>query len=246
MSLGVGLGVGLGRATRRGFTPADLGASLLANWDAEVTSSLTLSGSSVTTWTDTKAGIAPTQSTGGSKPIWGGASFNSRPGVTFDGIDDYLEIASVPFPDNCEIWALLDQTALATDGVTTRTIMQLGHITNATSYSIRRATAAGPSNCARAVGSANADSTADFSGKHVIRGIFTPTLVSVSQDGEAPTSVAVSNVLGTTRTRLGATTGTTPGSFLQAIVNQLLVTAPLDTTQASNLLTFLKARGGIP
>ncbi len=56
----------------------------------------------VATWTDSgPAGLTATQGTGSKQPTWLASSLNSRPGVSFDGVDDVLglsaTILTVPF-----------------------------------------------------------------------------------------------------------------------------------------------------
>ena len=67
------------------FSPLSLGTSALAWWSADTLSSLALSGSSVITWIDRVAGLAPTQGTAGARPTYSATSFGGFPGVTFDG-----------------------------------------------------------------------------------------------------------------------------------------------------------------
>lgn len=223
-----------------------LGSSLLAYWDADTASSLTLSGSNVTTWADVKNGYAVTQAVSGSKPIYSATGLNNRGAVTFDGTDDFLELASQPFPsanNGSEIWALVNQTALVAD-TTARGIAGYGTDLASTSrYDIRRVITG--VNRGGVGGAATVSNTAaDFSGIHVIRGRFEATQISVSIDGNtAATGAAIPNT-GTTRVRIGATPLAAP-TYFQGAVNALIVTSLLTTDQATQLTQYLKTRGGI-
>lgn len=229
---------------------AVLGASLLAFWDAERSSTLTLSGSSVTTWTDRKAGYAPTQAVGGSKPAYSATSFNGRPGLTFDGADDYLELGSVPFPAGAspsEIWYLGSQDSLPAD-TNPRAMFDYGDGANARRQ-LRRTVNAGSNRPQLVIGTGagifGVENTGDFSGKHVIRAIAGATQSSVVFDGGTPATSTVTPATGTNRTRIGANAASSAGLYFQGVISAILVTAPLTTDQAAQLTQYLKTRGGI-
>jgi hypothetical protein len=254
------LGGILGAALRggaRSWSPLDLGASLFAFWDAELASSLTLTGSAVTTWSDRKSGLAPTQSTSGFKPIWSSSSFNGRPGVTFDGTDDFLELAgvgSLPAGANpCEIWVLFDQT-VAAGSTGNRYAFAYGNGDAAENGFARRAVgrtvdtgvnrgriltdASGPT----AV-SAN-DAAVDLSGRHVLRYVYTGTHHRLDVDGNAGTPAAVTATTGSERIRIGALVADVVSNFTQGTISAVLVTLPLAGPDVP-LLAYLKSRGGI-
>ncbi|HTM77999.1 MAG TPA: hypothetical protein VL133_10260, partial [Devosia sp.] len=75
------------------WSPLALGASLLAWWDAS--QGVSLSGSQVTAWADRKSGYSVAQGTGAARPLWSATSFGGKPGLTFDGIDDLLNMESL-------------------------------------------------------------------------------------------------------------------------------------------------------
>lgn len=236
-------------AAVRGFTPADLGADLLANWDAEVASSLTLAGSNVTTWADTKNGYVATQGVSGSKPAYSATSLNNRPGLTHDGADDYLEVASQPFPSGanpCEIWVLCSQTALAAD-TTTRIMASYGGSASTIRRAAERRVISGVNRAAGVVFSAVASNgNVVFEGIHLIRVMVGATEASCVVDGVSPgaPTAAVPNT-GTERFRIGAISNTSPGNYFQGVINSILITLPLSTDKAAALTSYLKARGGI-
>lgn len=233
------------------FYPANLGPYMLALWDAENSNSLTLDSGTVTTWVDTVGGIAPTQATAANKPAWSATSFNSRPGITFDGTNDVLEAGTVSLPSgatDCELWALVSQSALAADA-TARTAFGYGN--NNMARLIQRNVSGGVNRAQGVVGNGAAntsvlETTVDFSGIHVVRVRITPTTTFTSVDDSAETSGAVVPATATTRLRIGANANATAGGFLNGTINFLAVTAALDSTQAALLRAFLKARGGLP
>jgi hypothetical protein len=238
------------RVGAAGWTPAALGSSLLGYWDAEDSSSFTQSGGLVSSWRDKVAGYDVVQATGSLKPVYSATSFNSRPGVTFDGVDDVLALQSVPFPIGAapvEIWALVDQTAAgAVAG--SKTIAAYGGGAAATDRRVSRLSN-NPTNQIQAfigdgaAGVSAVNAAVDFTGRHVTRFVIGATATRADIDGfeGAPSSVVPST--GSLRTTLGATTAST--SFFQGVQSAILVTAPLTSGQAAQLYTYLKTRGGI-
>lgn len=238
-----------------GWRPNMLGDALRGAWDAERTDLITLSGSTVTSWLDTVAGYNAAQGVLASRPIYSATSFNGRPGLTFDGLDDEMTYAGVGlFPTGAtagELWALVDQTALVAD-TTARNILGYGGASFPTARNIRRVVVSGV-NRARAVvgdGAATSNTTnllSDFSGRQVIRAKVgaSETLVNVSGT-EDPTPTAVVPGTGSVRTRIGAATSGTAADFFQGVINYAAITTTLTSEQAAQMVQFLKSRGGIP
>lgn len=247
--IGLSMGINLVGGSATGWSPAALGASLLGWWDAERSDKLSLSGSAVTSWTDLVGGYVASQAISASKPIYSATSFNNRPGLTFDGLDDELTLASVPFPTGaaaCEIWKAIDQTALAAD-TTTRNLFSFGGGTGATARRLRRDVLGGVNRAlmatgdgATAIGPNNAN--VDFSGRHVVRGIVGAPTVEIHVDGVTGGTSNVVSATGAVRTRIGASDATTPGGFMQGVVSAVLVTAPLTAPEAASLYAYLNAR----
>lgn len=240
-------------STTRAWAPSDLGVKLLAFFDAEDPSQLTLSGSNVTTWTDPVSGAAPTQGTAGFKPVYSATSFNSRPGVTFDGTDDQLTLGSVPasFPVSavpCEMWGLVDQQAAGAD-TTTRSILAYGNVN--TSRNLARASVSSVNHARIGVGTGaavtSATGTVTMDGVHVARGQVGATACSIETDGADNVGASAVPATATSRTRLGGNANSgTPAGFFNGTINAVLVTAPLTAGEATSLLDYLKARGGLP
>jgi hypothetical protein len=65
------------------WTPLNLGASLLAWWDAQDLTKFVFNAGKVASWTDTKSGIAATQATAGFQPAYNAAGFGAKAGLVF-------------------------------------------------------------------------------------------------------------------------------------------------------------------
>lgn len=79
------------------WTPLALGSSLVAWYDAADASTITQSSGAVSQWKD-KSGNANhlLQSTAGNKPTYSATGFQSNtPGITFDGVNDFLSAANI-------------------------------------------------------------------------------------------------------------------------------------------------------
>jgi len=234
-----------------GWTPADLGASLLGWWDAEDEATLTLNGAQVTAWSDKVAGLSLSQVTGTFKPLWAADSMNNRPAMTFDGSDDFLALTPHPFPagsEPSELWSLVSQL-LGTGSATTRTIVGYGAGTSARNTRRLNRIVNVVNRASMGVGDGTnelttSNSTVEYNGPHVVRGRVTSTEAALNID-DAPTNTiaVVPNTVGTTM-RVGCASHTL-SSFMGMAANTVIVTAPLSDDQALNLKNFLKTRGGI-
>jgi hypothetical protein len=70
-------------------------ANLFARYDASNASSITLNGSSITTWNDISGNSRhATQSTNSFRPIYNSTTINGLQTILFDGTDDYFTIAN--------------------------------------------------------------------------------------------------------------------------------------------------------
>ena len=234
-----------------GWTPRTIG-KLVAWWDAEVFSSLLLSGSAVAAWRDVVGGASLTQSFGSSRPTYGRTSFNGRPGITFDGTDDCLERTGVsPMTSGAasgEMWALVGQSALAADA-TFRSAFVAGN-SSGNKRELARTVASGTN---RGIGATfngtttptAQDTTVDFSTRHVLRAIFEPTLLTFEIDGVTTTTSISQNSTSTSRTRIGANAAGTVASFWSGPINSALgFNAPLTTHEANLVRAYLNKRRG--
>jgi hypothetical protein len=252
MRLGLGLGLTDGAVLVSRGPTGFLGSSLLAYWDAEASSSLTLSANSVTTWTDTVAGYAPTQSVSGSKPTYSATGFNGRPGITFDGTDDYLLLSSSGIPSGAvdlELWVLIDQTSLVAD-TTDRYPLSIGGAASVNNQvRLMRSVVTDVNRAGARAGNGTTNSAvttgaADFSGRHVVRAKFNQSGFSASIDGNALASSA-SIIPNTNGTAIAIGAQLTGGGAAKCVMSAALITSALNADQAAQLTQYLKARGGI-
>jgi hypothetical protein len=230
------------------WTPRAIG-SLVAWWDAEVPSSLTLSGSAVTAWRDVVGGAVVSQAFGAACPTYSATSYNGRPGLTFDGSDDALTYGAAVLLGAAvgEMWALVDQAALVGD-TTARAAFTTGSSTS-NKRELARVVASG-ANRARAAtfdGTTTPtaqDTTVDFSGLHVIRAVFATTLLTIDIDGTTTSTVITgNNNSGTSRTRVGANANGTAGNFWNGVINSALVfNALLTADEANRVRTYFDRR----
>jgi hypothetical protein len=229
------------------WTPRTIG-KLVAWWDAEARSSLSLSGSSVVSWMDIVGGVAVSQAVVASQPAYSASSFNNRPGLTFDGTADELTgtPATLSGATTGEMWALVDQTALVantnvrcafTMGSTTANKRELARVVDSGANRARAATFTGSTTPTAQ------DTTVDFSGRCVLRAIFAPTLLTVEINGTTTSTVITANNTATTRVRIGANPAATAGNFWQGVINSALVfNAPLTTDEANRVRAYFTQR----
>tara|TARA_R100000365_G_C2737740_1_gene66803 strand:+ start:717 stop:1451 length:735 start_codon:yes stop_codon:yes gene_type:complete len=240
--LGIGLSL-TGLSVRRGgaaWTPMDMGASLLAWWDAS--QGLTLSGSQATAWADRKNGYSAVQATGAAQPTADGTW------LTFDGTDDFLNMESQPFPSGsagAEIWAVVQQDSPVAN-TTARHVAGYGAAVAAGRRAMVRAVLSGVNraNIQFGDGSGNVSvsgTAVDLSSRHVLRTRFMPTEGRVSVDGNAESIAAGIPNTGTTRVTIGGSTSLF-GNHWHGKIRDVIVTGPLSTDQAALLHAFLLPR----
>lgn len=89
-----GFAVGDDIVVRKGWTPVSI--STLLWFDAGASASLSLNGSNVTQWNDKRYASTKnlTQSTASSRPTYAPNALNSRPMITFDGINDWMQTSA--------------------------------------------------------------------------------------------------------------------------------------------------------
>jgi len=235
---------------QRRWAPSNLGASLLALWDAERSDLITKSSGLVSSLKDSVAGYDAVQAVGASKPTYGATSFNGRPGLTLDGVDDQMTYGSTtgiptgatPF----EAWAVFDQN-VGTGDMTNNTIMGWGGAGGSVRFDLLRMVSGGVNRAAINIGNGSTNvqvvnTSVDFSGRHVVRAIVTGTTAQIDVDGIASSPVSVVPALGTTRLVIGAAPSL--ASFGQGILSAAGITAPLTTDQAALMLAWGNARRG--
>ena len=86
MPMRLGASLALGGYDRKGFTPLDLGADLLAWYRAD--KGVTLNGSTVSAWADQSGnGLSITQAVAANQPTYEATGLNGLPSIYFDGND---------------------------------------------------------------------------------------------------------------------------------------------------------------
>jgi hypothetical protein len=224
------------------WSPLDLGASLLGWWDAS--HGVTHSSGAVSAWADKIGPYSAEEAT--NQPVFSATSFNGGPGITFDGSNDLLTVASQPFPSGttpCEIWLVCDLPGTAGSP---QPLFTYGGASNATMRRIVRV-----SGNALNFGSDNAgtpvvvqDNSQDWGGRRVLRMRITATELRYAIDGGALSSATtVAPTTGTTRVRIGASTSASP-TFGNVIYGHAIVTNILDIDQQARMNKWtLWARG---
>lgn len=233
---------------------ARLGTDLLAYWEADRSDKVVQSGGAVSAWNDLIGNYAFAQLTGAAKLVYSAASFNGRPGLSADGLEQFMSMEGMPFSvaEGCEVWILMDQQADPGDAVV-RIPFAMGGTTSSTRLAVIRAIAGGNKlQVAAGTGSGqitNTNTTKDFTGPGVVRGIFGPTGVAAELDGVSGTETAGTLAPGSTRVRLAAGTAGTAANFAKAIFAAILITKPLvgdKAAKATWLRNKLSARAYVP
>ena len=245
LSIGLNLAVGIPRSTV--WTPLSLGSDLIAWWDAD--NGVSLSGSSVTSWADRKAGYLAEQTLSGSRPLWSDTSFNGAPGITFDGNDDELTcidstlLSTLPTGATAgELWFVGQQNELAVAGALTRLALAYS---GADGFSRRSIGRGRPETVNRAIisygisGAVNVvvEPTVDFSSRHLVRGVI-GNVETIYVDGGPGTSVAGTSTTSADRLRLGSSANTTASAFWKGLIRDAIFTLPLSTEKAALMQTW--------
>jgi len=239
------------RGAMRSFVPADLDTLLIDAWDAESSASLTLVGSNVSQWSSIKGATPAVQATDANRPVYSATSFNGRPGLTFDGVNDSLTSTGVGLlPTGAspgEIWVLADQTTLVAD-TATRFLLAYG-ANGAFQRQVLRSVISGANVAQGGYGDGTTQvvspASGDFSGKSVVRTIFGAASVGASLNGGSVNTVAVTPNTGTERIRFGARANTAASAYSQMVLAGVWFTGPLSDAQTAQMTAYLKDRGGI-
>jgi hypothetical protein len=235
---------------------AALGTDLIEYWDAsrgdtisEITDSTYTNA--VDGWTGLILGSKLAMSTPNLKPTYVSDDPIIGPCIKFDGVQQRLVctdaplLAALPSGANpCELWALCTQDIAGTDA-TTRHLCGYADTSVVGGRSLARI---GVSNVNRArtytgTGAAATtvtDTVVDFTGVHVLRGIFGATQTSLEVDGNTPTNAAVvPNSSTPTRFVAGCIPASAGSNFWAGKIAAILVTKPLLTAKADALRAYL-------
>lgn len=242
MSLGLGLGLSMRSRIPLRDPLRILGDKLVGWWRADV--GVTQSGG-VSEWSDVVGGYLLAQATSANQPTYSATSFNGRPGISFDGTDDFLRLEGVPasFPDAAEageIWALVDQQALAAD-TGSRIIAAYGGAGASENRFLRRTVVSAQNRVAAGIhNTAISGPASDFSGRKIARLSFDGTTGTAYLGSSAGTGATITGSTTTTRITIGAANTTTPSSYFQGIVAQVFVVAGTCTDdEAAALRAYL-------
>lgn len=223
---------------------------LLAYWDAELAGLITQSGGAVSSWKDAVGGYDMAQGTGSAQPLYGATSFNNRPGVSFDGINDCLLLSTgltwLPSGSaGSEDWFLVDNQMLGSQA-TTGTFGAWGNGASTNSRRTNGIGVAGVFQARNLVGngsvSQGSGSSVDGTGKHVIRAVTEPTQVWIEVDGIAEPPFAITAATTAGRIRMGADASSTATAFGKFVLNTRIITPLLTVAQANQLRSWLMAR----
>ncbi len=227
------------------FSPTDLGPKLIAWWappDDGV--NVTTSSGAITGWTDEVGAYVLAQATGANRPAYNATSFNGVSCAEFDASDDYLEINPAPsaLPNGStpsEIWAVVRLDADAGSDTGIRAAAAHGTSNSSTRREIDRYVSGGV-NRTRAVsaGVAANNTGVDLSGYHVLRGVFGSSM-RADVDGTAGSSSSISLSTDNTRFVIGTDSFLNTSRVWDGAIRQVLVTEPLSSTEAADLLAYL-------
>lgn len=235
------------------WTPAVLGSKLGVWLDAEDISTLTMSGSLVSGWRNKVSDGILTQTIGSLMPVYQPTGLNGRPTVFFDGTDDYLTSTSSFTALNAgglgverEVWFLTDQKAAPGD-TSLRNLLRQG-TDFAQRLQIQKIPLTGVNRMKITAGNDSPTvnlMTAVYDGIHVGRGqLLSATNLALSQDGGVPTTATTSSfVVSPGFFTIGSQNAS--ANFWLGSVNTVIMTQPLTTLEATELLNYLKLRGGI-
>lgn len=227
------------------WAPTDLGASLIAWWDAG--SGVTESGGAVSAWADSVGALTVAQGTAGNKPTYSATSFRGAPGITFDGTDDYLSVnstGSLPSGNSArEAWVLVQQTALVADA-TDRRVISWGSTNSVARTEVFRRVQSSNNVVAGFVGTGSGSVGAfgpnGFDDYRSARVVVTTAAISAYMNGVAGTPNSVTSNTTTARTTIGASTALS--GFWQGQIAAILVTGALTIDQAKYLTAYLTRR----
>lgn len=222
-----------------------LEGTLIKWWTADDAASLDLDAGAVTAWRDQVTGASLEQVTPAARPSLSADAFAGAPCLVFDGAGDFLNAESIfDLPsgsDACEIWAVVDQESLSTDAAN-RTLFAYG----GTGFNFRRVQKSILSTQNRVRGQVGdgaavlAVYSGDiFFGREIIGFRVSPSTAFCRLGYGAESSVAAVPATGTTRTRVGCSTSTTPADFWSGKVRHILVTEPLSVDQRPPFLAWL-------
>jgi hypothetical protein len=219
------------------FTPASLGASLLAWYKADAGTSSTVDGTALSAWNDQSGnGKNFAQATGANQPLYKAAIQNGLPVVRFDGSNDFMDAATVSASQPDTIW-LVAKSAIgggsghnALDGISSRQAVYQDAAAGAFIAYFAGVT----------VPSAVAWGTTAF---HYISALFNGASSVLRSDGvQISTGNPSSGAL--TGLRVGGADGSGTNQW-NGDIGEIVIASGDQTAQFSNMETYLKNRWGL-
>lgn len=254
---GVGFPVGQASNSVTAFHPSSLSAKAVAYFDASDTGNITQSGGAVSSWSSSLGNANPhTNGVGSQRPIWSATSYNGRPGITGDGVDDNLDSTTVsgwPITNAyCEEWAGVYQPTPASS-TGSKCISQYGNNAASTTRarSLERIVISGVNRFRAANGNNSGafDSTntsVDFSGYHIVRSIWDGTNLNAEVDGASGPNTAGTPAILQARSRLFCSSLTTPNAHSAVTLGwKMIFSSALTTGEATSLRRWANAGAGI-
>lgn len=224
---------------------------LYGRLDAEAAGRITVDGSNgVSAWVDGISGQSFSQATSSARPIYSATSFNGRPGITFDGVDDNLRNTGTqawPLTGDYEIWMLVisipatvSANQIFINWPTTATgkntaLRRNANSTNGVFLSGNGTTNAGP----------NIDAVVPGL-PQVWRGIADGANIQTEIDGVGSTLTACVPSLDSSASRntIGANSASTAAAFANVAINLIMVTRRLPDDLATKNRRYLLGRAG--
>lgn len=226
------------------------GATLKGFIDFEDNTKITTASGAVSQIVDSVSAAAFVQATAGSRPALITSAGTGRQVASFDGVDDYLNIESIPtgWPTGANPVELVVVSSQTDSAVATRYALSYGGAATNSSYRLGRAATAGPAVARFQGGNGTTTFAADLSdilGWHVVRGKATGTDIYVETDGVISPNTALVPAIGTTRARIGVVANTL-ASFWKGEISAILVYAgALSQQDLNNLYIWSRIRMGV-
>lgn len=213
-----------------------LGAKLFAWYDAQDAASITQSSGAVSQWTDKSGnGNNATQGTAGNKPSYSATGWNgTKPGITFDGTNDYLTTATtIPYngATGVAIWVAARSTGTAARAMIGGQGSDIELRYNSGSLDVLKTT------------SANLQSAAVANGYHVVGTELSTNSTALSIDGTRTTGVTNPAIIDGV-TFIGTNNAGTSEQFDSVIGEVVLATGILTSGERSCLNSYMAVGTG--
>lgn len=219
-----------------------LGSDLLGQVDWADVSTLTISNGRTSAIVDPIKSLTYSQAVSTARPLYDARGF-----AVFDGNDDELTAPDNPYGTGStpvEFIAVVRQDRL-TANTTFYSFFSAG-TTNNTSRRISRLVQSGSSRFRASQGEGEAavhatEDTVDFSGVHIVRGIFGATQIRAQIDAAISAATNTSPDTGAARSRIGASANATANNFAECSIAAILMTNSLTTEKWDALQPWLDA-----